>query len=298
MKRWVKWVIGAVAVLVLGAAAAVTAGWQMAANKMARHVDIAPHPIAYIDDTLKLDRGKYLFESRGCADCHGLNGGGRIFVDKPDLRLGGPNITAGGVTALYKPEDWERAIRHGVKPTGLPLMVMPSEDYNRLTDADLSALVSYVRRLPTLKGGDAVLDMPVPMRVLYGFGAFEDAAAAIDHSLPPSQPVEMGVNVKHGAYVANMCKGCHGVHLSGGKISDGPPDWPPAANLTPGDGSVMTARYKDATAFVAMLHSGKRADGSAIPVMPFEALGKLNDVDAQALHAYLLTLPAQAAGGR
>jgi cytochrome c1 len=297
VKRWLRWTLGIAGALAVAVVAAGAVGWHMAQGKMARRIEVPPHPVAFAEDAAVLDRGRYLFESRGCADCHGVHGGGRVFVDKADLRLAGPNITAGGVTASYQPADWERAIRHGVKPAGQPLMVMPAEDYNRLTDADLSALVSYVRKLPPQKGGEAVVQLPLPVRVLYGFGAIKDAAAKIDHSLAPQQAVEAGVNVKHGRYVANMCMGCHGEHFSGGKIPGGPPDWPAAANLTPGEGTAM-ARYKDSAAFISMLRSGKRADGSAIQVMPFEALGKLNDVDAQALHAYLLTLPARPAGGR
>jgi hypothetical protein len=49
---------------------------------------------------------------------------------------------------------------------------------------------------------------------------------------------------------------------------------------------------------VTMLRSGKRADGSAIQVMPFESLRQLNDVDAQALYLYLKTVPAKAPGNR
>jgi cytochrome c553 len=133
--------------------------------------------------------------------------------------------------------------------------------------------------------------------VLYGFGAIQDAAAKIDHSLPPAQPVPAAVNAQHGAYVANICIGCHGEHLSGGKIPGGPPDWPPAANITPGANSAM-ARYPDPAAFVAMLRSGKRPDGTPVRVMPFGSLSKLNDVDAQALYAYLKTVPPRAAGQR
>ena len=105
------------------------------------------------------------------------------------------------------------------------------------------------------------------------------------------------VDAKHGAYVANMCIGCHGERLSGGKIPGGPPDWPAAANLTPGEGSSMT-RYKDSAAFVARLRSGKRPDGTPIKVMPFESLAKLNDVDSQALYEYLKTVAPRPAGGR
>ena len=85
----------------------------------------------------------------------------------------------------------------------------------------------------------------------------------IDHSLPPPKPVAAAVTVEHGAYVAAMCIGCHGAGLSGGKIPGGPPDWLAAANITPGDKSVMPA-YKDGTSFAAMMKTGKRPDGSAI----------------------------------
>ena len=77
----------------------------------------------------------------------------------------------------------------------------------------------------------------------------------------------------------------------------GPPDWPPTSNLTPGEGSVMP-RYPDARAFAAMMRGGRRPDGSAIRVMPFEALAKMDDTEIAALYAYLGTLAPRAAGGR
>ncbi|WP_298923815.1 c-type cytochrome [uncultured Ramlibacter sp.] len=297
MKRWIKWTATGVAVLVLLAAGLAVTGKVAGERKMARHVSVAVQPLAYVNDAQALERGKYLFLSRGCTDCHGVNGGGRDFINDGSMHVRGPNITAGGVTAAYKPEDWVRTIRHGVKPDGRAAMIMPSEDYNRLTDVDLAALVAYVRSLPPLQGGATVLELPLPVRALYGFGAIQDASEKIDHKLPPAQPVLAAVNAQHGAYVASACIGCHGEKLSGGKIPGGPPDWPAAANLTPGAGSAMP-QYKDAAAFLAMLRSGKRPDGTAIKVMPFESISKMNDLDAQALYAFLQTLPARPAGGR
>lgn len=298
MKRWFAWTLaGAAGVAVLGAAAAAL-GWQLAERKMARRVVVHPAEVAYADGAEALARGKYLFESRGCVDCHGAGGGGRTFVkNDAGLHIAGPDITRAGATAGYRPLDWVRTIRHGVKPDGRPLMIMPSEDYNRFTDADLAALVAYVRSLPPQSGAAAVIELPAPVRIAYGLGAIQDAAAKIDHSLPPQQPVPAGVTAQHGAYVANMCIGCHGEHLSGGKIPGGPPDWPAAANLTPGEGSAL-ARYPDAQTFIAMLRSGKRPDGSAIQVMPFGSLAKMSDVDAQALYAFLKTVAARPAGQR
>jgi len=243
---------------------------------------------ALIDDAAARERGAYLYASRGCVDCHGANGAGRVFVDNGSLRIKGPAIHTGpgSVTLAYKPEDWDRALRHGVKPNGTPAMIMPSEDYNRFTDADLVALVAYARTLPPAGGGAAEITLPLPVRALYGAGAIKDAADKIDHSLPVQQPVTEGVTLEHGQYVANMCKGCHGAELVGGKVPGGPPDWPPAAKLTRGEGNAMD-RYASADSMIAMFRSGKRADGSAVQVMPFESLAKMSDTDLRALHLYL-----------
>ena len=292
-RRWLKRGALALLVLVAIAAAALFAGDQLARHKMQRKLDIAVKPVPHREDSAAIERGRYLFASRGCVDCHGAQGNGRMFLDDgKGMRIAGPNISPGpgSVVAGYAPEDWVRAIRHGVARGGRPLMVMPSEDYNRFTDEDLASLVAYIRQLPPVTGGAAVLDLPLPVRVFYGFGLMQDAAAKIDHALPPAQPVPDGVSVAHGAYVANMCLGCHGAKLAGGKIPGGPPDWPPAARLVPGEGNAMT-RYPDADAFARMFKTGNRPDGTPIKVMPFESLGQMNDTDVRALFLYLKGLP-------
>lgn len=296
-RTWVRGVLGGVVGLVVLAALLVGVGLFLAERKMQRRVEVPVQPVALRSDTASLERGKYLFSSRGCVDCHGSTGTGKTFVDDGDLVIAGPNITTGpgGVVAAYQPVDWVRSIRHGVNPKGRALMIMPSEDYNRFTDDDLASLVAYVRSLPPGNGQGAVVKLPLPVRALYGFGAIQDAAARIDHTLPPQQPVPEGVTVKHGEYVANMCLGCHGVGFAGGKVPGGPPDWPPAANLTPGEGSVMP-RYPDADTLIAMFRSGKRPDGSEVKVMPFGSLGAMSDTDLRALHLYLKGLPAKRPG--
>jgi mono/diheme cytochrome c family protein len=293
MNKWLKRAGFAVGGLVIIGAVAVVAGLRLADSRMARKVDVKVLAVAYKSDAASLERGRYLYASRGCVDCHGANGAGRSFVEDAGLHIRGPNISPGpgSAVATYKPEDWVRAIRHGVSPSGRPLMVMPSEDYNRFTDQDLAALVAYVRALPPANGGPAIVQLPLPARVLYGFGGIRDAAEKIDHTLAPSQPVDEGVNLRHGAYVANMCLGCHGPQLTGGRIPGGPPDWPPAANLRPQPGNGMAA-YADADAFMRMFRTGKRPDGTAIKVMPFESLREMSETDLRALHLYLRSLPA------
>ncbi|TFY98520.1 c-type cytochrome [Ramlibacter rhizophilus] len=293
--RFLKYGLYVVLALVLLAAAAVFAGLQLGERKLQRKVDVRVAALAVQPANVSLERGQYLFASRGCVDCHGANGAGRVFVDDgKGLKIKGPNITGGpgGVVARYSDDDWTRAIRHGVAPGGRPLLVMPSEDYNRFTDRDLASLVAYVRSLPPAPGDGAVVQLPLPARVMYGLGLIEDAAAKIDHARPPQAEVAEGVNLPHGQYVANMCIGCHGERLTGGRVPGGPPDWPPAANLRPGEGSGM-GRYEQPEAFLAMFRSGKRPDGSAIQVMPFESLRNMSETDVRALHLYLRSLKPQ-----
>lgn len=291
MNKWIKRGAITAGVLVVAAGVAVVAGTRMAESRMNRTVDVKPQPVAYRSDAASLERGKYLYSSRGCVDCHGADGAGHTFVEKDGLKIKGPNISPGpgSLVTAYQPVDWVRAIRHGVSPTGRPLMVMPSEDYNRFTDDDLASLVAYVRALPPAQGTGAEILLPLPARVLYGFGVIPDAASRIDHAKAPQQPVPEGVTVQHGAYVANMCIGCHGEKLAGGKIPGGPPDWPAAANLTPGAGTVMPA-YADADAMLKLFRTGKRADGSEVLVMPFGSLKNMSETDVRALHMYLKTL--------
>ncbi len=298
MNPWIKRLGLGLGVLLVLAMTVAALGHVLGERKRERLVAVTVVPVAWATDEAALARGGYLFRSRGCADCHGTDGGGREFInDGKGMRIIGPNITVGGPVAQYTAQDWVRIVRHGVKANGRAAFIMPSEDYNRFTNADVAAVVGYVRTLPARSGGAAVVELPLPVKALYGFGAIQDASEKIDHSLAPAQPVTAAVNAQHGAYVANMCIGCHGPGLSGGAIPGGPPSWPAAANITPGDGSAM-ARYPTADSFVAMLRSGKRPDGSAIAVMPFESLRELNDTDAQAVYAFLKTVPARAAGQR
>lgn len=289
MNRWIRRGLWAGGTLVALAAAAVLAGTQLAERRMNRQIELLPAAVPMTNDAAAVERGRYLFASRGCTDCHGADGAGRVFVDDGHgLKLKGPNISPGpgSVVANYSANDWVRTLRHGVKPDGRPLLIMPSEDYNRFTDADVAAVVAYVRSLPPVAGGPAELQLPLPVRVAYGFGLMPEAAEKIDHRLPPAQPVPEGVTVAHGQYVANMCIGCHGATLDGGRIPGAPPDWPAAAKLSPGAGSVM-AQYADAESLLRLFKTGKRADGSAVRVMPFESLREMSETDARALHLYL-----------
>ena len=292
MNKWIRRCVLAVIAVAAIVGVAVAVGLQKGDARAARKVQVAVAAVPFTDDTNAVVRGQYLFASRGCTECHGADGAGATMADDgKGTLLAGPNITRGNPTlAAYKEVDWVRSIRHGVAPTGRVLRLMPSQDYNRLTDIDLAAIVAYARQLAPQSGRlHGTVELPLPARVIYGFGGIPEAYEKINHALPPSQPVAQAATAEYGAYVVQMCIGCHGPNLEGGKIAGGPPEWPAAARLAPGEGSVMP-RYTNAADFMAMLKSGKRADGTSIAAMPFDSLSKLSDGDASALFVYLSSL--------
>jgi cytochrome c553 len=301
MKAWLKRSLIALGGLVTLGSLGLIAALQLGEQKMQRRIELGSlkgAPLLAARSVADIERGRYLYMSRGCAECHGVNGAGKVVMDDgKGLVIRAPNITpsVGSAVASYSDLDWIRTVRHGVKPSGRPVIIMPSEDYARLTDIDLSAMVTYLRQIPAVAGLSAEVRFPVPMKILFGLGLISDAAAKIDHSLPPGTPVPETVSAQHGSYVANACIGCHGRNLAGGKIAGGPPDWPPASNLTPGAGSAMV-KYPDAQSLAAMFRSGKRPDGSEVSsVMPFVSLKEFSDTDIQALYLHLKALQPAAA---
>ena len=300
MRKAIRIVIYVIVALVVIGALLAFAAQMLSERKRQRTIDVDVKPLAYVSDEASLARGKHLFLSRGCAECHGENGGGHVVIDQGGMYIKSPNITAGpgGVVAKYTEADWVRTIRHGVKPDRHPMILMPSADYNQMTDADLAALVAYTRSLPPVAGEGATIRLPLIVKALYAADKIKDDAETIDHTRPPPAPVPDAVTPENGAYVAHLCTGCHGRGFSGGPIPGSPPEWPPAANLTPGEGSAMV-RYDTPEKFIAMIRTGKRPDSTAVSsVMPFATLKNLNDTELGALYVYLKSLPPRAAGNR
>lgn len=286
MRRLIKAAALVLLGLVLLVVAAALAGRWWAQHKRQRVVEVAVAEPRLAGGAEAVQRGRYLYETRGCAHCHGPDGAGHVYAHSDaGLELAAPNLTPGGVVARYADVDWARAIRHGVAPAGRPLMMMPSESYTRLSDSDLGALVAHLRQLPAVAGGEARIRLPFVAWVGYGFGLLRDAPERVDHTQAAAQVAEAD-SVEYGAYVASMCVGCHGSQLEGGRLPGNPPNWPAAARLAPGPGSVME-RYPDVDSLRRLFQTGRRPDGSTVGVMPFESLARLSEVELRALHRYL-----------
>jgi cytochrome c553 len=87
----------------------------------------------------------------------------------------------------------------------------------------------------------------------------------------------------------NGCMDCHKSDFSGQIFVDAPPFLAVASNLTSGKGGV--AKTYDDTAWDRAIRHGVRSDGIGMIVMPSKAYNNMSDEDAQAIIAYLKSLP-------
>ena len=245
-------------------------------------------------------RGKHLVEARyACGECHGANFGGGKMVDDPIVgHMLGANLTLGkgSRTLDYKPADWDHTVRHGVKPDGHPT-VMPAKDFFAMSDHELSDIVMYIRSLPPVDSTvDPVAFGPL-LKVLVATGAAElsvDVHPTNHEGAHVVEPPPEAPDAAFGAHIMKACTGCHRADFSGGPIAGGPPDWPPAANLTPK--GVGDWKFED---FQRALRDAKKPDGTELkqPMKDMTRLAaNMSDVELQAMWAYLQTLPPTETG--
>lgn len=265
----------------------------------------APDPLAGVDlDAIAKERAvaraKHLLESRiPCMECHGHDFGGGVMVDDPAMgRFLGPNLTLGkgSVTANYTAADWDRMVRHGVQPDGTGSL-MPSKDFYEMSDQELSDIVTYIRSLPPVDNDVPPVSYGPIATMLIATGRIEFSMNQHpDHAAThPVRPPEAKPDATYGRHLMMTCSGCHRRDFNGGPIVEGPPDWPPAANLTPaGDLKGWTAED-----FRRALREARRPDGTQLKapmsLVPKFA-DKMTDVEIEAMWAYLQTLPATPTG--
>jgi mono/diheme cytochrome c family protein len=214
----------------------------------------------------------------------------------PVMGLITPNITNVALGGEYTIADFERIVRHGVRRDG-STSFMPAIDYERLSDREISDLFEYVVSAPAVDRPSGRSYWGPVLRVMYTLGSTPALSAhRIDHQAShPKTPPTRAVTVDYGRHLAQVCRGCHREDFRGGPMAEGDPSWPPAANLTPHESGLKTWTSAD---FVTLMRTGKRPDGRDVDPkgMPWPSLGKMDDVDLQALFVFLQSLSAQPTG--
>ncbi len=292
MKKVAKWAgivfAGLAGVLVVAAALV----FFLSQNRINRTYAIQVETLTIPTDADALARGEHLAVTRGCTDCHGANLAGAPFFDDPAIgKLYASNLTPGkgGVGRTYEDEDWVRAIRHGVRPDGKPLLFMPAQEFYYLSDEDLGALIAYLKTIPAVDN-EPDEDAVGPLgRILFLAGQLPlIPAELIDHDGPRPAAPPPGVTAEYGRYLAVGCAGCHGQDFAGGPIPGMPPGTPPAANLTPAG---HLSQWSEAD-FINTLRTGVTPKGEKLsPIMPFSSIGAMTDDELKAIFLFLQSLP-------
>jgi mono/diheme cytochrome c family protein len=273
---------------------------------------VAP-PVATTDAAV-LARGHYIVYGPGrCADCH-LPDDARDRLNRgEDVPLTGgsgehtylgswtaPNLTPDPETGLggVSPSQFARMMRHGINRRGhiaLPFM----DAFADLTDADLTAVWSYLRALPPAPG--------VPPRAEVNLLG-QLALAWFIEPYAPTRPIAPSLTPEatqeYGKYVAEALAACGACHtarnlqtgeytsppFSGGlsfKSRLDPASMYVSPNLTPdGETGHITGWSEDQ--FVQRFRSGAFRPDSP---MPWAGFLRMTDVDLRAVYRYLRSLP-------
>lgn len=269
------------------------------------------------DDPKVIERGRYLAYGPGhCVDCHGDGDRYAEVKDGVQLPLSGgftfhlpfgnfhvPNITPDRETGIGRYTDAElaRILRHGVRPDGRAML--PAMPFANLSEADLTAVISFLRSQAPVKHAVPKHEPNVIGRALRAF-----VLKPVGPAAPVMKESPSGPTVENGKYltvIAN-CVNCHthmdviagrpaGPLFGGGVPMESHVDssktfTPPNLTPHPTDGWI-TSWSEDA--FVQRLGAGSVNKASP---MPWHAYAKLSEDDRRAIYRYLRSLPPASGG--
>ncbi|MBV8800579.1 MAG: hypothetical protein JO208_12325 [Alphaproteobacteria bacterium] len=231
-----------------------------------------PRSLVIADSTpAGIARGARLAQLAGCTGCHGRALTGNLLRDPISIRAS--NLSA--LTRKYSDEDFDRAIRRGLRPDASSLWVMPSQAYLYMRDVDIAAILGFLRSLtPTGKATPAPeMDMAAREKI-----ARAKLIAAADLSQTQMPAVDLGPHYSGGRYLAMFaCGGCHGTELNGSQDGRAP-------------GLKVIRRYTRQK-FFNLMRRGWSANGRRLRTMAPLARDRfhiLMDWEIDPLYAYLM----------
>jgi mono/diheme cytochrome c family protein len=255
----------------------------------------------------QIEHGKYLMTIAGCGGCHTPldpntfqpildleYAGGYPFPLGPAGTVFSTNLTPDKETGLgdWTDEEVKRAITEGIRKDGSKLFpVMPYTYYSTLSDADVDAIIAYLRSVKAIKN-------EVPPRQLNVKP--EDVAPPVTRN-PVSEAPAPSDTANRGRYLLRSliaCSDCHTpldpqtgapmldtMYFGGGQPYEGPWGIVYAANISP-DKETGIGDWTD-TDIKRVLQTGVRPDGRRVVLMPWQDFAGMSDEDLNALIYYL-----------
>ncbi|UFH53927.1 c-type cytochrome [Spirosoma sp. KNUC1025] len=285
LKKILKWtgiVVGCFVLLLIVFYGIVYVKTEAGINKV---YDVKLQTLTIPDDSASYAVGRHIAEIRGCLGCHGENlATGEVFADEssPIGILQASNITSGKGGIQYTDQDWIRALRHGLGKDNKPLWFMPSHEICGLSNQDMAALISYVKKQPPVDKTVPQKSLKPLGRVLTFMGEFPLLAAEkIDHTATYVDDVKLTVSADYGKYLAVTCQGCHTANFKGAASHS--PEEPPIPDIS----STGKLGKWSQEGFVKLFHTGITPEGRVLSkYMPVKSF-TYSDDELKAVYLYL-----------
>jgi mono/diheme cytochrome c family protein len=253
-----------------------------------------------------LARGKYLVNGPGaCGNCHTQRGadlfadtnlflGGGVKFTSPVFVVYSRNITPDKDTGIGSWSETQiiRAIREGVAKEGNILGdPMPFDVYNKMSDDDVKAIVTYLRTVKPLHN-----EVAEPKRKVEA-----KAQPAAKGTAAPAKTDK----VAYGGYIVNAVAHCLVCHTdlvagkrdyehqlgAGGFLLELGNDMVRSRNITQ-DKETGIGNWTDAEIKRAITEGVNKDGRDLLPIMPYPYFKTMTEEDVDAVVAYLRTIPA------
>jgi mono/diheme cytochrome c family protein len=284
MKQVLRW-LGAALAGVAGLGILAYAVVYVLSERVLRHTYAIPAVATAIPaDSESIAEGRRLAVIHGClGGCHGKQAEGAVMFDDPMIaRFVAPNLTA--AVRKYSDAELVAIVRHGVRPDGRSLFVMPSEAFVVLNDEDLGRIIAFLKSMPAVAGPGPGVSLGPLGRIGVAAGKFKLIAQRIAEAVPP--PAATDQQTALGRYLArSTCAQCHGTDLRG---DSNPAFTSPTLR--------MVAAYSPEE-FARLLRTGVPLGGRDLVEMGAWArnnLSNLTDAEIAALYSYLHSMPDSA----
>jgi mono/diheme cytochrome c family protein len=304
--KFLRWTGGVVLVLIVGLFVTVQLRWR-------RTFDAPLPDIHASTDSAIIATGRYLaYGPAHCAYCHTtvetapaldrgerppLSGGFVFNIPPGTFRT--PNLTPDRETGIGAVSDGQlaRMLRYGVRRDGRA--AVPFMNYHQLSDADIRALISFLRSQPPVSHRVPPHDVTLLGKAVMAF-VIKPVGPV---SSPPAESPPPSISAERGEYLVTAvaeCADCHTErsmvdgHFTGSRLAGGNPFEvegkpelqvvPP--NLTPEPKTGRIASWTEEQ-FLARFRQGKLIPGTP---MPWNAFARMTDDDLRAIYRYLRTV--------
>ena len=265
-----------------------------------------------VDPTL-IEKGRFVAQASDCVACHTAAGGkafaGGLAMQTPVGVIYSTNITPDKDSGVggYDFADFERAVRHGLRKDGVPLYpAMPYVSYSVLSDADVQALYAYFMSAvqPVVQQNQAST-IPWPTNMRWPLAWWQVLFGGHGGFTPPEGATP---EVARGAYLvegAGHCGACHtprGAAFQEKAVKDGPSGeflsgaelegWYAKSLRNEDVGLAGWSRQEIADFLKTGRNTRTAAFGGMADVVQHSAQ-HLDDADASAISAYLISRPAR-----